>query len=331
MSSNLVVSPISDGHHPFQPIPISYNHHHHHDPTTTTIDHLINTILTDATTPNITLDTQQWTTGKGLTYAIDIGFLVFCCFMSILIPLLYYIIILRRKDRFTLYSSSPSLTTSGGMKQATQQCACSKTSWKNFLLSLPLGPYNTLAFINDLEGLALFQSTWFHVIIFRLLCMSSKRSLDVDNAFDVGNSSSLIVVDSPLLEKKKRLYNISMWISTFYVLFVRICCVALGVTSAAYVGISEVNNGQTWITYTQYLTNNSFNVFIVFCAFVTLTHIVYICIVFGYSFKKSRDGTLNVFPYLDTAPKPFVTAMKIYANCLWILITLNLVTSNVVR
>ncbi|KAF0976684.1 hypothetical protein FDP41_003979 [Naegleria fowleri] len=247
---------------------------------------------------------QQVDVGRGVTIALDVVFLVFATTLSILIPILYYFCIHRRHHQREHHrddsSSQPNLDNS--------QCGCSKTSWKNFILSLPLGERNALAFINENGSFALFQSTWFHIVIFRIGGYLNRKHDEI--------------------EKKQKLYNIACWLSTFWILFLRLCCIALGVSTAYYVGSRSVSIGETWLKYTQFLTNNSFNVFIVFMIFVTFSHVIYLCIVIGAAFRNNN----SLFPYFDQGalPKWMLQIMHIYGDILWILVELNLVTATVV-
>ncbi|KAG2385727.1 hypothetical protein C9374_003542 [Naegleria lovaniensis] len=252
---------------------------------------------------------QQINTGRGVTIALNVLFLFVATSLSILIPIIYYFCVMRRYNKHhhtnngeQVYSNSePNLENNA-------QCGCSKTSWKNFVFSLPFGKRNALAFINENGSFALFQSTWFHIVIFRIGCYLNRKHEEG--------------------EKKIRLYNIACWLSTFWILFLRLCCVALGVTTAYYVGSRSVGIGESWLKYTQYLTNNSFNVFVVFMTFVTLTHVIYLCFVIVAALQRKS----SLFPYFDNGalPKWLLKIMNIYGDILWILVELNLVTSTVV-
>ena len=220
---------------------------------------------------------------KGISITIVTIFLAIGVFFSILIPLTYYFVIWRRKEHFS--------------QTATSSSYCSWISLRNYITTLPLGRNNAQSVINDNGSFAIFQSTLFSIVMVKSCCKCMKLTAI-------------------------RSYNVSCWCSIFLLLFARVCLLVLAVVTATYSTISERRKGDTWIAYTQYLTNNSFNVFVVYSVFVIGSQLVFM-IVYGIFAIKTNE----MFPYTEGMPKWLAKGMSIYADALWVLAELNLVTS----
>jgi len=299
---------------------------------------------------------------RGVTLTMDISFLLVALSLSIAIPLSYYIFIekhildklqkkfkRRRKTPSTYYKKYGQFDE--GVEAFAMEvedheqhsrsslfwkmaCFCGWRNVKNFILTTPPGADNSLAAINEFESFALFQSTPFQLFD-RLCCLCSNPTTSTQEFNSISESNVRI---RSVTSKTVKEYNISSWVSSFFLLFVRLGNLALAIVTAVYIGKDEFNSNRSfsekWFDYSKFLTNNTFNLFVVYTTLVAFAHLLYLFIVAIYALKRRKPSSGNTdnvtFPFSDLMPRWLEKSMHWCGNILWIISELNLVSSGVV-
>ena len=317
------------------------------------------------TTNDINNRTEEIILVRGVTLTMDITFLLVPLIISIAIPILYEMLVVRqfldkikkkikRKartrstyyDKFGQYQDSIEAFALQDIEKEENArstlfwklvCFCGWRNFKNFFFTTPLGADNSLAAINENGSFVMYHSTPFQLLdrMCSSCCttVSTSSSEDLAPLFPSENNVKIRSVTS----KSVHQYNISCWISSSILLLIRIGNFVLAVVTAVYLGKDEIfkkGNHNPWFEYTKYLTNNTFNLFLVYSSLVLFYHIILMMTAGVLVIKKRKPTSGNTatvtFPYHDIMPRNLEKVLEVIGNMLWFLSEMNLVTSALV-
>ncbi|KAF0980158.1 hypothetical protein FDP41_013372 [Naegleria fowleri] len=306
---------------------------------------------------------------RGFILTFDICFLLVPLVLTILIPLLYEIFVVRKileKLKTTFHRrrsrrKTPSMYYSkyGQFEDSIEafaveeqdkedhqrsslvwrmMCFFGWRNFKNFALSTPLGSDNSLASINENGCFAMYHSTPFQILDRLCSSCSTIRSYSTSEHDPLITDTNVSVKIRSVTPKSVHKYNVSCWISSAILLFIRIGNLTLAIVTAAYIYQFESRGDGSvtdkWLHYTKYLTNNTFNLFLLYSMLVTVYHVALLVLAFIYTRKRRGIGSGNTdtvtFPYVDIMPKWLEKLLNWSGNVVWIISEMNLVASGVV-
>ncbi|KAG2373054.1 hypothetical protein C9374_012900 [Naegleria lovaniensis] len=307
---------------------------------------------------------------RGFILTFDICFLLVPLVLTIVIPLLYEIFVVRKildklKTTFHRRRSSRRKTPSmyyskyGRFEDSIEafaveeqdkeehqrsslvwrmMCFFGWRNFKNFALSTPLGIDNSLASINENGSFAMYHSTPFQLLDRMCSSCSTISSYSTSEHDPLITDTNVSVKIRSVTPKSVHKYNVSCWISSAILLFIRLGNLTLAIVTAVYIYQFENRGNRSvadiWFNYTKYLTNNTFNLFLLYTIVVMIYHVTLLVVAFIYKRKRNSIGSGNTdtvtFPYVDIMPPWLEKLLNWSGNVVWIISELNLVASGVV-